>query len=65
MLNCTTPASNAPIYVAGDDDVRTRLELMDSYLKDFSPSPESKPVSVVEFNLYEGARLAAALLSRW
>ncbi len=65
MLKCTTPASNAPIYVAGDDDVRTRLELMDSYLKDFSPSPESKPVSVVEFNLYEGARLAAALLSRW
>lgn len=41
--------SNARIYFAGDDDVRTRLELMDSYLKDFSPSPESKPASVIEF----------------
>ena len=41
--------SNSRIYFAGDDDVRTRLDLMDSYLKDFSPSPESKPASVVEF----------------
>ena len=41
--------SNSRIYFAGDDDVHTRLELMDSYLKDFSPSPESKPASVITY----------------
>lgn len=41
--------SNARIYFAGDDDVRTRLDLMDSYLRDFTPSPESKTASVVQF----------------
>jgi Zn-dependent M16 (insulinase) family peptidase len=38
---------NSRIYFAGDDDVYTRLELMDEYLKDFDPSPESKPASKV------------------
>jgi Zn-dependent M16 (insulinase) family peptidase len=41
--------SNARIYVTGDDDVRTRLELMDAYLKYFSPSPESRSASVIKF----------------
>ena len=41
--------SNSRIYFAGDDDVQTRLELMDEYLKDFQPSPESKPASQVQF----------------
>jgi presequence protease len=41
--------SNARIYFAGDDDVLTRLELMDSYLQEFDASPESKPASVIQF----------------
>ena len=40
---------NSRIFFAGDDDVYTRLELMDEYLKDFDESPESKPASVIEW----------------
>jgi len=40
---------NSRIYFSGDDDVLTRLELMDEYLKDFGPSPESKPLSTVHY----------------
>lgn len=39
--------ANARIYFSGDDDVYTRLELMDEYLKEFEDSPESAPGSVV------------------
>lgn len=39
--------ANSRIYFSGDDDVHTRLELMDEYLKEFGPSPESKPESEV------------------
>mmetsp|Transcript_1976 Transcript_1976/g.2768 ORF Transcript_1976/g.2768 Transcript_1976/m.2768 type:complete len:1084 (-) Transcript_1976:233-3484(-) len=41
--------ANSRIYFFGDDDVYTRLELMDEYLKDFGPSPESKPASEIEW----------------
>lgn len=41
--------SNSRIYFSGDDDVYTRLEIMDDYLKEFDVSPESKPGSVVEW----------------
>jgi Zn-dependent M16 (insulinase) family peptidase len=41
--------SNSRIYFSGDDDVRTRLDLMDEYLKEFDVSPESKPGSVIEW----------------
>lgn len=41
--------ANARIYFSGDDDVLTRLELMDEYLSEFGPSPESKPGSVVQW----------------
>mmetsp|Transcript_15469 Transcript_15469/g.23722 ORF Transcript_15469/g.23722 Transcript_15469/m.23722 type:complete len:1104 (+) Transcript_15469:54-3365(+) len=41
--------ANSRIYFSGDDDVLTRLELMDEYLKDFEPSPESKPASQIEW----------------
>jgi len=41
--------ANARIYFSGDDDVLTRLEMMDEYLSDFGPSPESKPGSVVQW----------------
>jgi presequence protease len=40
---------NSRIYFSGDDDVYTRLELMDEYLSDFDASPESKPASVVQW----------------
>lgn len=38
---------NSRIYFSGDDDVLNRLEIMDEYLKDFHPSPESKPASEI------------------
>jgi hypothetical protein len=41
--------ANARIYFSGDDDVMTRLEMMDEYLSEFGPSPESKPGSVVQW----------------
>ena len=40
---------NSRIYFYGDDDVYTRLELMDEYLNEFDASPESKPASVVKW----------------
>jgi Zn-dependent M16 (insulinase) family peptidase len=39
--------SNSRIYFSGDDDVYTRLELMDEYLREFDESPESKPASEI------------------
>lgn len=41
--------NNSRIYFSGDDDVRTRLEIMDEYLSEFDLSPESKPGSVIEW----------------
>jgi presequence protease len=41
--------SNSRIYFSGDDDVYTRLELMDEYLDEFDFSPESKPGSVIQW----------------
>jgi len=41
--------ANSRIFFAGDDDVATRLELMDEYLSDFGPSPDSKPKSQVKW----------------
>jgi len=41
--------ANSRIYFSGDDDVATRLELMDEYLSEFDASPESKPGSVIEW----------------
>lgn len=41
--------SNSRIYFSGDDDVLTRLDLMDEYLKEFDVSPESKPGSVIQW----------------
>jgi hypothetical protein len=41
--------SNSRIYFSGDDDVLTRLEIMDEYLEEFDFSPESKPGSVIEW----------------
>jgi len=41
--------SNSRIYFSGDDDVYTRLKIMDEYLKEFDFSPESKPGSVVQW----------------
>lgn len=39
--------SNARIYFSGDDDVYARLELADSYLKEFDALPEAKDKSKV------------------
>jgi len=39
--------ANSRIYFSGDDDVLTRLEIMDEYLQEFGPSPESKPASEI------------------
>lgn len=41
--------ANSRIYFWGDDDVEERLNLMDEYLADFGPSPESKPASQIEW----------------
>lgn len=41
--------SNSRIYFSGDDDVLTRLEIMDEYLNEFDVSPESKPGSVIQW----------------
>lgn len=41
--------ANSRIYFSGDDDVYKRLEIMDEYLKDFGPSPESKPASEIKW----------------
>jgi len=41
--------ANSRIFFAGDDDVAKRLALMDEYLSDFGPSPDSKPDSAVQF----------------
>eukprot|EP00566_Odontella_aurita_P036387 CAMPEP_0113595386 /NCGR_PEP_ID=MMETSP0015_2-20120614/39674_1 /TAXON_ID=2838 /ORGANISM="Odontella" /LENGTH=1132 /DNA_ID=CAMNT_0000502629 /DNA_START=33 /DNA_END=3431 /DNA_ORIENTATION=- /assembly_acc=CAM_ASM_000160 len=41
--------ANSRIYFSGDDDVATRLELMDEYLNEFDASPESKPGSEVQW----------------
>merc|ERR1740139_1367566 len=43
------PPANSKIFFWGDDDVKDRLELMDEYLNDFGPSPESKPGSKIEW----------------
>lgn len=40
--------SNSRIWVSGDDDVYERLELIDSYLKDFDALPEAKSKSHIE-----------------
>lgn len=40
---------NSRIYFYGDDDVYTRLEMMDEYLNEFEPSPESKPASEIKW----------------
>ena len=40
---------NSRIFFAGDDDVAKRLEIMDEYLDDFGPSPESKPASTIQW----------------
>lgn len=37
--------ANSRIFFSGDDDVLSRLEIMDEYLKEFGESPESKPGS--------------------
>lgn len=39
--------ANAKIFFYGNDDVHQRLEIMDEYLRDFGPSPESKPASQI------------------
>lgn len=41
--------ANSRIFFWGDDDVKDRLNIMDEYLQDFGPSPESKPGSVIEW----------------
>lgn len=41
--------ANSWIYFAGDDDVRTRLDMMDDYLKEFDASPESKVGSAMQW----------------
>lgn len=41
--------ANSRIFFSGDDDVYKRLEIMDEYLKDFGPSPESKPASEIKW----------------
>jgi hypothetical protein len=41
--------ANSRIYFWGDDDVMTRLNLMDEYLGEFGESPESKPGSVINW----------------
>ena len=41
--------ANSRIYFSGDDDVYSRLQIMDEYLKEFDPSPESKPGSKVQW----------------
>eukprot|EP00568_Trieres_chinensis_P010251 CAMPEP_0183296302 /NCGR_PEP_ID=MMETSP0160_2-20130417/3918_1 /TAXON_ID=2839 ORGANISM="Odontella Sinensis, Strain Grunow 1884" /NCGR_SAMPLE_ID=MMETSP0160_2 /ASSEMBLY_ACC=CAM_ASM_000250 /LENGTH=1106 /DNA_ID=CAMNT_0025457905 /DNA_START=80 /DNA_END=3400 /DNA_ORIENTATION=+ len=41
--------ANSRIYFSGDDDVLTRLEIMDEYLSEFDASPESKPGSVIDW----------------
>lgn len=39
--------SNSRIFFAGDDDIYSRLELMDEYLKEFDELPEAKPASAI------------------
>lgn len=41
--------TNSRIYFSGDDDVYTRLEMMDEYLDEFDFSPESKPGSTIKW----------------
>lgn len=41
--------ANSRIFFSGDDDVYKRLELMDEYLEDFGPSPDSKPASQIQW----------------
>ena len=41
--------ANSRIYFYGDDDVYTRLEMMDEYLNEFDASPESKPASEIKW----------------
>ena len=41
--------ANSRIYFSGDDDVYARLEIMDEYLSEFGPSPESKPASEIQW----------------
>jgi Zn-dependent M16 (insulinase) family peptidase len=41
--------SNSRIYFYGDDDIKTRLDIMDEYLSEFDLSPESKPGSVIQW----------------
>lgn len=41
--------ANSRVYFSGDDDVYTRLELMDEYLSEFDLSPDSKVKSQIEW----------------
>jgi len=41
--------ANARIFFWGDDDVKGRLDIMDEYLSEFEPSPESKLASKIEW----------------
>jgi len=45
--------ANSRIYFSGDDDVSRRLEIMDEYLSEFGPSPESKPASKITWQKKE------------
>ena len=41
--------ANSRIFFSGDDNVEKRLEIMDEYLSEFGPSPESKPASEIQW----------------
>lgn len=41
--------ANSRIFFWGDDNVAERLSLMDEYLSEFGPSPDSKPASKIEW----------------
>jgi len=41
--------SNAKIFFYGDDDVETRLKLMDNYLSEFNINEQSRPSSAVQW----------------
>lgn len=41
--------SNAKIFFYGDDDVETRLNLMDEYLSEFTINEQSRPLSAIQW----------------
>jgi len=41
--------ANSKIFFWGDDKVQDRLDIMDEYLQDFGPSPESRPGSAIQW----------------